>query len=991
MRFLPLCIVTLLILYTVFYLTRRTYAIGAAEIGDDVAGNVRGKSSGKGDKAPCGKPVETRSNIKGRQGQLRRNSRGPETAQSSHLSQQATLEDPLVLSEISSSSVDDILGESFLYDVELDDEDEDYEVHSKAPKDKVLPYTEELEDEEALENFGSPSQPSAPSPQPTEPKEVTKTFTTSKPATSAEESPIPRLAGRGVTTLDISTPNTSQHQSFDYNFAGNAIRLIVPKKGVTVKRLVDGTEEIWTPSSGEEFKHVDAYLNQDYEPKLVLLLVEGSSGMLRKSYAKNENKWEECKNYYEAIGKLNIQTKRESYFDIDISADKDTEDCTVFEVELLGIPTHSYFPKPGHFATGVRDGKASIWKGNNVSDRCISSIINTNGDKKVLELTVVENGSRVCKFFEKNGTEWKDITEKDFNGKVNGMKNGVTSQSAKDAPKASQGSSNPTSKSNTTPRQKRVYYVGAPKQQSHSPIGNIEFFVLVNGIPSTMDNLEFQSFINKITENVKFCKVLYNFFNGSALSIGIVEFDDISSCTTFLNKSKFQCVPMPLDIYNALKACKYYREGVIYEDVVKLICKLFSVPYHSNKLKSGLSADLSDEFLMEIEFEKVQGEMIKNGDFAIAAKLFPWFNISLLSLAGNYKRTFVKTMDSDMHKNLAFVSVDNSPARSMDKRNDIKSPSKHTTRDDSSKKRKKDEDFSHKKGKEEESLKRREEKKKSADEGSSSKKKVKRSEVEDKKKIKDRHSEHSKRSESKDRYRDDSRDKHRSSSSKDVYPDSREKHYGEDKRDMDRLKDKKYRKDLESRSRRSESSKDGKSSRSDKKSSGSTDKVKRARSKERPSKRKEDKDRNVKENEEKVPFKDSKKDEKKEPRKEERQKDIKLNKDFKSPFADVIRHSRDSEMKTDSTPKDNVEKDRRDVNNKKSGENVTDCKQITIKNSLDEPKKLLHPDLSKDLDSIRESKVRRLKLERKLRKASEKVSKRSKRVLLDKPEFKRRR
>ncbi|AFZ80800.1 hypothetical protein BEWA_002070 [Theileria equi strain WA] len=774
MRFLPLCIATLLIICTVFYLTRRNSGIGKAEISDDIAGNVRGKSSGKEDKEHCGKPVETRSNIKGRQGQPGRNSQGPETVQSSHLAQQATLEDPLVLAEVSYSSPFDEgsigghvdvpsqaspeepstnefnknepesrepkeeastevprdLPEHIPEHQEFEDEDEDPEfndydgwdgpspqeheddldpesdglviedeedpeevyeddnhksvpetpkepnyeerpededeedeeelgefeeyvpetkVEEAEPDDKVdsepvleIPYTEvsvyyssndqhengsekefgDLESSESSQEVTTPSTRDAEEPE--EPTPVAdyrskvdsslftvldsfednvkvlkllardgavakrvkydgeeiwsgvrrfSTFLCSsallyfdgdrptlaviktnglcnteptvyryhdgtkwqshdaywhknelealkkkcKPTTpitldlskDADKSKleIRELLSRGVsvkehfpnrghhissvldagatvwkssgdekcllaecytkgglkllyleidsgsglnrecfekvgetwkeiteddfnarsvtmigesrhaTSLNIAHPNRLLCKSFDYTIAANTVQLIVPKKGVSVSKLVNGTEEIYTLSSGETLQYVDAYLNKDGKAELVFITLRTLSGVSRKSYVKDGNGWTVCNNTDAKMKNLRDPAEWISNFEVDISLDKDTNECSIFEVDLLGITTKHFFPKPGYHAKKVKDGNRDLWTTMDRSNRCLFCLIYKHGAVELMELTVAENGSRGCILFEKLNCAWKSIAEKDFNDK----------------------------------------------------------------------------------------------------------------------------------------------------------------------------------------------------------------------------------------------------------------------------------------------------------------------------------------------------------------------------------------------------------------------------------------------------------------------------------------------------------------------------------------------------------------------------------------------
>ncbi|EKX73054.1 hypothetical protein BEWA_016150 [Theileria equi strain WA] len=219
-------------------------------------------------------------------------------------------------------------------------------------------------------------------------------------------------------TLNISHPSRLLCKSFDYTFAANAVRLVVPKKGVSVTKLMNDTEEVYTLSSGETLQYVDAYLNKDGNPELVLVTLRTSSGLSRRDYVKSEGKWEPCSNSGAKIKNLVVISNWESDFGLDVST-TDTKECSVFEAKLLGVTTKHFYPKPGHVAIQVKDGNKELWTGG-ANDRCLSCLIYKHGDKELLEMVVVKN-SVVKKYFEKADGKWVEIKKEDFLTKLNDM------------------------------------------------------------------------------------------------------------------------------------------------------------------------------------------------------------------------------------------------------------------------------------------------------------------------------------------------------------------------------------------------------------------------------------------------------------------------------------------------------------------------------------------------------------------------------------------
>lgn len=165
-------------------------------------------------------------------------------------------------------------------------------------------------------------------------------------------------------------------------------------------------------------------------------------------------------------------------------------------------------------------------------------------------------------------------------------------------------------------------------------MGNIEFFVLVKNLPAWIDNSGLRTYVEGITDGVVYCKVLYNFYSGSPLGVGFVEFSQISSCTAFLNhKSQIGSEPMTVDVFSQLKGCERYREGIVSEPFTKSVCRHFSQPYSNTNFNA-----ISQQDLVEIEFERQQEELAKSGEYDLVSKTFPWFNLDLVSIMGNTKR-----------------------------------------------------------------------------------------------------------------------------------------------------------------------------------------------------------------------------------------------------------------------------------------------------------------------------------------------------------------
>ncbi|EKX74098.1 signal peptide containing protein [Theileria equi strain WA] len=238
---------------------------------------------------------------------------------------------------------------------------------------------------------------------------------------AVDESPVPQTS-RHTTTLDISDPDKDKCPSFDYTFAGNMIRLVVPKDGISVYKLVNGREKVWIAEEEEKFDHAKVYLNKDKKPELVLL-VTTLSGTPKETYLELKNaKWVSCDDHDAKMRSLVSTAEFKGTLILNIEDDKDTKECTIFEVELLDVAAKNFFPKLGHNIIEVKDGDKRLWAGRD-SDYCLSCVLYDEEDVQLLEVTVLENNSREKKYFEKVNGAWQDIDETKFD-KEKGIRGG---------------------------------------------------------------------------------------------------------------------------------------------------------------------------------------------------------------------------------------------------------------------------------------------------------------------------------------------------------------------------------------------------------------------------------------------------------------------------------------------------------------------------------------------------------------------------------------
>ncbi|EKX73069.1 hypothetical protein BEWA_016300 [Theileria equi strain WA] len=133
-----------------------------------------------------------------------------------------------------------------------------------------------------------------------------------------------------------------------------------------------------------------------------------------------DGKWISSGGKYATIKNLRIHVPSKYNF-ADISSTTNATECTIFQVELVGITTKHFFPKPGHVSIKVKDGGKELWTPINASDVCLFCLVYKKGDKELLEVAVIEASLRKWKFFERVDGGWKNLTGDDLFKKLTDM------------------------------------------------------------------------------------------------------------------------------------------------------------------------------------------------------------------------------------------------------------------------------------------------------------------------------------------------------------------------------------------------------------------------------------------------------------------------------------------------------------------------------------------------------------------------------------------
>ncbi|EKX72794.1 conserved hypothetical protein [Theileria equi strain WA] len=234
----------------------------------------------------------------------------------------------------------------------------------------------------------------------------------------------------GDKTVEILPWAQLPRPSFEYYHDENHIKLVLPQEGVIVTKISE-SRSVWTGKTGEVLEYAKAYLNKDGKPGFVRVWKRDSSGVKCVNYTTGRvYGWSEFKGDISIkINPLKVPVERKGDFVIDLKKDEDTKKCRIFSVNFLGVPTRSYSPKPGYYATEVKDGDESLWKASEGTDeRCLSCDVYTKDEERILSITKKKNDKTDDASFEFSDGEWKHITEDEFHRKFQAMVDGPSQE-----------------------------------------------------------------------------------------------------------------------------------------------------------------------------------------------------------------------------------------------------------------------------------------------------------------------------------------------------------------------------------------------------------------------------------------------------------------------------------------------------------------------------------------------------------------------------------
>ncbi|AFZ79468.1 hypothetical protein BEWA_023170 [Theileria equi strain WA] len=331
---------------------------------------------------------------------------------------------------------------------EFEDEDEDPEFHdgfwdtpddyserqddTQDEPDGLVIDDEEEDPEEAYEDDSLKSAPETPTKSRTRseegtiggleqghPKESEDNDLGEEDEDEAEES---ENSSSGPITMDVANLCSQNYKHVDYVYDNNYIRLFLPNEGMIIAKLIDGENSIWEAKSDEKFEFAKVYLNKDGKAEVMLVTKNTPSGVKCKYYTKTWTGWRESKDIGDRVPKLKVFAQQKSDFNIDLSLETSTTECTIFEAELLGVTTKHFYPKLGYIAKEVMYNGATLWKSTNGNEKCIGCELYLRGHGRPLLAITIKGRTKDYKFFEKEGSRWVPIKNEEFSEKLERMK-----------------------------------------------------------------------------------------------------------------------------------------------------------------------------------------------------------------------------------------------------------------------------------------------------------------------------------------------------------------------------------------------------------------------------------------------------------------------------------------------------------------------------------------------------------------------------------------
>ncbi|EKX74012.1 conserved hypothetical protein [Theileria equi strain WA] len=216
---------------------------------------------------------------------------------------------------------------------------------------------------------------------------------------------------------------------YEYYSSGMLVTVAFPKFKTTSVSCIG---EIWKTENGEECICARFYTRRGW---FCTLYVKKGNSTEIKNFEYSNNKWNSVTNRNTLIHACNSYgAPEDTKTNVTTTAmDITKDDNTVYTTKTFtvsGINVKRQTPLPNKFINEVKEGEASMWKTpEGQSHRCVSCVFKSRGNVSLTSMLVCTSFELWFLYFEKNGNgEWKSIERKEFDKKLDDMKNDQPSQ-----------------------------------------------------------------------------------------------------------------------------------------------------------------------------------------------------------------------------------------------------------------------------------------------------------------------------------------------------------------------------------------------------------------------------------------------------------------------------------------------------------------------------------------------------------------------------------
>ncbi|EKX72204.1 hypothetical protein BEWA_046680 [Theileria equi strain WA] len=225
-------------------------------------------------------------------------------------------------------------------------------------------------------------------------------------------------------TFDLAVQNSSSYRSFDVNIQGISTKVYVSTCGNTIKKVVNGSKDVWTATSKQARIYCIVFLKDN---NLSMALVKIRDNDNKVSYILTEldkDKWVISPGHSISgrVNGLKKPTDTITRFSIDISLANSNDKCIVENYESNGLKAR-FYPAQAAIAIGkITDGSTTIGELNK-SYTCYLCEYYSKGGVTIIRVHAQNNYNLTMFSYKKDADKWTSISGRDFSDELVKMSN----------------------------------------------------------------------------------------------------------------------------------------------------------------------------------------------------------------------------------------------------------------------------------------------------------------------------------------------------------------------------------------------------------------------------------------------------------------------------------------------------------------------------------------------------------------------------------------